>query len=176
MEHQYNIFEDALLKASKLISADYFNMEVANTSELIYRERVYCYELYHRLRQKLPNDFPFTLQGELDKKNHPIISQACGEIKPDFLVHMPGNMASNLVIVEVKSSKNVDKIGKDFKTLKCMTSLEDGYYKGISIIFGQNNEGAHDKAIRLYKKHCATVKEKIHLFIHELPKKPMRRM
>lgn len=176
MENEYQIFLNALLKATALIPPDYFNLQVATTEATIYRERVYCYELYHQLRRVLPIDFPFTLQGEIDKRNHPIISKVCGAIKPDFLVHTPGNMEnSNLVVAEVKSVRNVRKLRKDFKTLRCMTSLENGYFRGISILFGQNNDDAYDKAVRLYKKHCADATERIHLFFHKFPNNPIER-
>ncbi|MGA2315423.1 MAG: methionyl-tRNA formyltransferase-like protein [Thermodesulfobacteriota bacterium] len=176
MENEYEIFMGALLKATALIAPEFFDLQVASTDATIYRERVYCYELYHQLRQTLPIGFPFTLQGEIDKRNHPIISKACGAIKPDLLVHRPGDMEnSNLVVVEVKSVTNVSQLKKDFKTLRCMTSLENGYFRGISVLFGQNNDDPYNKAARLYKKHCADATERIHLFFHKLPRNPIER-
>lgn len=174
MENEYNIFLHALSKATTLIAPEFFNLEVASTDATIYRERVYCYELYHQLRQALPVGFPFTLQGEIDKQNHPIISRACGAIKPDLLVHKPGKMRNgNLVVIEVKSIMRVSKLEKDFKTLQCMISLKDGYFRGISLLFGINNEDAYNKATRLYKKHCGGATERIHLFFHKLPGNPI---
>ena len=176
MENEYKIFLDALLKATALIPPGFFNLQVTNNEATIYRERVYCYELYHQLRSALPIDFRFTLQGEIDKQNHPIISKECGAIKPDLLVHKPGDMEnSNLVVIEVKSITNVSRLRKDFKTLRCMTSLENGYFRGVSVLFGENNDDAYNKAARLYKENCEGATERIHLFFHKFPRNPIQR-
>jgi len=88
---------DWLLDASGRLSQEYFQLSVAG-EELQYRERVYCYELYHLWRCNWSNQFPFSLSGEVDKQNHPVIRR---KVKPDYLVHIPGQMA-NLLVMEVK--------------------------------------------------------------------------
>jgi hypothetical protein len=88
------------MKAIQNIDAHYFQLTVARNDELIYRERVYCYELYHQLRLLLGDDFPYKLDGELDKRGHAIISDGK---KPDFVIHVPGEMGQNLVVIEVKT-------------------------------------------------------------------------
>jgi hypothetical protein len=87
--------------ASSQISAPYFHLPVADMEDPADRERVYCYELYHHWRNHWYDNFPFSLNGELDKAKHPRIPN---REKPDFLVHVPGQMTnmSNLLIVEVK--------------------------------------------------------------------------
>lgn len=86
-----------LLDASENLSQEYFQLPVTG-EEPQYRERVYCYELYHLWRHNWPNQFLFSLSGEVDKQNHPIIRR---KAKPDYLVHIPGQM-TNLLVMEVK--------------------------------------------------------------------------
>jgi hypothetical protein len=71
----------------------------------MYRERVYCYELYHQLRRRLDREteFPYALNGEVDKRSHPVLRELELEKIPDFLVHDPGT-PENLVVMEVKPS------------------------------------------------------------------------
>jgi len=126
-----------LRKAIKNMDAHYFQLPVAGSDEPIYRERVYCYELYHQLRCALGDDFPYKLHGEVDKVGHPIIRKAK---KPDFIVHKPGNM-SNLVVIEVKPVTVKDRIQKlrdDFKTLKWFIDNAN-YYRAIMLIYGNVN-------------------------------------
>lgn len=75
---------------------------------------MYCYELYHHWRNQWSPRCRFTLSGEVDKTNHPLIG---GKSKPDFLVHVPGKM-DNLLVMEVKpANAKVSKMVKDLKTL-----------------------------------------------------------
>lgn len=87
-----------LLTASEEVPSEYFQLPVASSERPEYRERVYCYELYHRWRCQWRCDFPFSLGGEINKQGHPLIR---GDEQPDFLVHVPGQMC-NLLVVEVK--------------------------------------------------------------------------
>lgn len=114
MDEELNLVTEWLLSASSQIPADYFQLPVAGAEEPQYRERVYCYELYHRWRNHWIDDFPFSLGGEVDKRGHPLIR---GDSKPDFLVHVPGRMR-NLLVVEVKPA-NVElaRMADDLKKL-----------------------------------------------------------
>lgn len=94
-----------LLNASSVLRPIYFQLPVAGKEEPEYRERVYCYELYHLWRNEWSEDYPFSLGGEIDKTGHPLIRD---KYKPDFLVHIPGVM-KNLLVMEVKS-KNTDAL------------------------------------------------------------------
>jgi hypothetical protein len=87
-----------LVCASEQVAPEYLQLPVAGAEDPEYRERVYCYELYHRWRCHWLEGFPFLLSGEIDKQGHPLIR---GDAKPDFLVHIPGSM-SNLLVIEVK--------------------------------------------------------------------------
>lgn len=104
VDHELSLVTEWLLCASSQISVPYFQLPVAGAGDPQYRERVYCYELYHRWRCNWSDGFPFSLNGEVDKQRHPLIP---GNWKPDFLVHVPGQM-TNLLIVEVKPA-NADR-------------------------------------------------------------------
>lgn len=115
----------------------YFQLPVAGSEEPIFRERVYCYELYHQLRCALGDYFPYKLDGEVDKAGHPIIRQGK---KPDLIVHVPGKMNRNLVVIEVKPvTVRECELKKDLKKLRKF--LEAGYYRAIMLIYG---DGKYD--------------------------------
>jgi hypothetical protein len=126
-------------KAIECMDAHYFQLPIAGDDEPIYRERVYCYELYHQLRCLLGDKFSYKLNGEVDKSGHPIIRSAK---KPDFIIHQPSDMKHNLVVIEVKPVTVKDKINKlkeDFGTLKWF--LENAnYYRAIMLIYGNVND------------------------------------
>jgi len=137
-KQNFHQFLKCLMKAIQNIDTHYFQFPVAKSDELICRERVYCYELYHQLRYVLGDDFPYKLHGEVDKANHPIIRDAK---KPDFIVHKPGNM-SNLVANEVKPvtvKDRIEKLREDFKKLKWFISNAN-YYRAIMLIYGSVND------------------------------------
>lgn len=103
-----------LLSASAELAPEYFHLPVAGAEEAAFRERVYCYELYHRWRCHWQEGFQFSLNGEVDKRKHPLIP---GAWKPDFLVHVPGEM-TNLLVVEVKPrTADVKKMAEDLQKL-----------------------------------------------------------
>lgn len=125
MDRELRLVTDWLLCASSQIGAEYIQLPIAGSEELEYRERVYCYELYHRWRCHWPEGFPFSLSGEVDKARHPLIRNSP---KPDFLVHIPGRMV-NLLIVEVKP-QNADeaRMVDDLKKLtRFRRDLKDPY-------------------------------------------------
>lgn len=158
-QQNFEIFLDALLNATSEIQERYFRLPVTYRN-YIFRERAYCYELYHQLKQLLQDDFPYVLSGEINKAGHPLISTYCGQIIPDFLVHNPGYMGpdDNLVILEVKTIQraNFNNEGKDLlkdmNTIGCMTSIKNGYYKGIILIFGSNYGEKKSEIVKVYKK------------------------
>ena len=140
--HQLTEF---LQEATKRVPHEYFRVRL-DGGDPIYRERVYCYELYHRLRCLWPADTPFSLSGELDKAAHPILRELGADYaKPDLLIHQPGDMAGNDTIIEVKSS-NVQRAGirKDLKTL-ALFRTKVNYRRAIYLLFG-------DKALDAVKR------------------------
>lgn len=70
-----SIILDALVQATAKIAPPYFQLPVARLEAPLYRERVYCYELYHQLRLEVPAYLPYSLSGEVDKLGHPLFHQ-----------------------------------------------------------------------------------------------------
>ena len=131
----FNYFMRCLIKAGTKIDSHYFKLPVAGAEKPIFRERVYCYELYHQLRCILGDDFPYKLDGEVDKATHPILK---GAKKPDFIVHVPGTMDRNLAVIEVKSvDANSNEIKNDLEKLKGF--LDTAYNRAIMLIFGDDS-------------------------------------
>jgi hypothetical protein len=124
--------------ATALVPEGYFHLSI-DGGDPIYRERVYCYELYHQLRCLWPSECEYYLNGEIDKAAHPILKQ-CGadKIKPDFLIHKPGYMSGNYAIIEVKK-EDVDRAGikKDLQTLILFLNAV-GYERAIYLIYGHS--------------------------------------
>jgi hypothetical protein len=104
----------------------------------IYRERVYCYEIYHQMRKEWPDDCPYFLNGEVHKGGHPILGpRGFGNVMPDFLVHRPGpgGMAHNHAVIEVKGPDVGDEaLGTDLVKLN-MFVTQAGYERAIYLIY-----------------------------------------
>jgi len=142
MKDDFYYFMKRLTDAGAKMESHYFQLPVAGSEESIFRERVYCYELYHQLRNVLGNDFPYKLDGEVDKAGHPIIRKKLGAKKPDFIVHVPGTMRRNLVVIEVKPVNVKDEISKledDIETLKNFIK-EAQYHRAIMLIYGDGRQ------------------------------------
>lgn len=143
----YNPFEDftALLsEATTKINELYMRLPRDGNSA-VHRERVYCYELYHQLRVAWKvsplASCPLVLNGEVDKSGQSQFErEGLRRIKPDFLIHGPGNMDLNHTAIEVKSA-SYQKIGllKDLATLHYLSTMEKGYKRQILLVFGHVN-------------------------------------
>ena len=171
MESVFNDFLDHFKEAIKLIDEDYINISVYELPDKIYRERVYCYELYHQLRNLL-GDNEYILDGELDKKAHPIISSAIGGKIPDFVIHKRGNMDLNLVIVEVKSINNLEKkrsnLNTDLEKIKDFIEEAD-YQKGIMLIYSNGTDQLTEEIIKIYREKTRGFSNKLLLIWHPGP-------
>jgi hypothetical protein len=155
----FDRFIDCLKKAGAKIEQHYFQLPVAGKEEPIYRERVYCYELYHQLRNALGDDFPYKLDGEVDKKGHPVIRLTLGPKKPDFIVHKPGKMDRNLVVIEVKPITVKDRINELRKDLKTLQGFLDKakYYRAIMLIYSNGEQdlpGRIQSEVDNFSKKC----------------------
>ena len=136
-------FRALFSSATSAVGRDYFLLPVADTKGgeplVQYRERVYAYELYHRLRCIWPG-WPYSLGGEVDKQGHPHIrGPYLDSAKPDLLVHVPGRMDQNLVAVEIKAASSTverDAIETDLKKLAAFCA-EAKYEAGFLLVFGQ---------------------------------------
>ncbi len=125
--------------ATSLIAPEYFQLPVARAGH-VYRERVYCYELYHQLRN-VWGGCPYSFGGEVDKSGHPYFQDGpYAEAKPDLLVHRPGTMDGNLTVVEVKPASVSDDDGrKDLRKLTWFCK-KAGYYRGVFLVYGESGE------------------------------------
>jgi len=112
-----------------------------------YRERVYCYELYHQLRlldrTGLGRDAgapAYRLSGELDKAGLRSVTDD-GRHKPDFIWHIAGNPHGNAAVVEVKHVRGMRGMDKDLATLAKFLSVDDdrAYSLGVVLVFGTEN-------------------------------------
>jgi hypothetical protein len=164
-QRDFDIFFDLFLRATVNIGEHYFQLPVAEREDPVYRERVYCYELYHRVREQMPDDYPYRLDGELDKMGHPLIQNSVGGVKPDFLVHERGVMNKNLVIIEVKPINVVrDGIKKDMETL-CGFLAKAQYFRAIYLIYGDNGKPL-DGLLGIVKEYMTDIpKESLFYFV-----------
>jgi hypothetical protein len=127
-------------------------MSVAGRKKPVFRERVYCYELYHHLRVSLGDDFPYKLDGEVDKVNHPLLRSSLATKKPDFIVHVPGDMDRNLAVIEVKPrTTSISRLDADLRTLQGFLD-EANYHRAIMLIYG-DGEGSLRPSILQELRH-----------------------
>lgn len=121
-------------RATEAVDAGYVRLRI-DGGRPAYRERVYCYELYHQMRTVWPRECPYTLNGEVDKRAHPIMADlGLGQI-PDLLVHRPGSMAGNHAIIEVKHVRGtLDGLAKDLETLSAFR-LRGGYERAVLLVY-----------------------------------------
>jgi hypothetical protein len=156
-------FKRALL--ASIISIDHRHFQVGRyKAESAWRERAYCYELYHQLRLQLGDAFPYTLHGEIDKRGHNLITQFFDkDPNPDFVVHIPGGM-DNLAVIEVKptSQANTDKARYDLSKLQTFVESVE-YVHGIFLVFGPSGKPnvkiPHERISVLWHREVGQVPE-----------------
>jgi hypothetical protein len=166
VDNHWKQFKHALFAGIKNIGHRYFQIERYD-DEPAWRERVYCYELYHQLRCQLGDAFPYTLHGEIDKQGQRFIRQSLGEApNPDFVVHVPSRMR-NLAVIEVKSAAglNADSAKRDLRKLQVFTEQVQ-YRHGLFLIFGRgglpNLEMPNEKTSILWHKEVGQIPEIVH--------------
>lgn len=137
-----------ITKATAAIKRGYFHLPI-DSGDPVYRERVYCYELYHQMRSRWPAGCKYYLNGELDKAGHPLLKElGADNKKPDFLVHKPGDMSGNHAIIEVKKAgAEPDDIHKDIETLDRFVRNVD-YKRAIYLFFGHTADDGLTKRIQ----------------------------
>lgn len=164
-EEDSRAFLELLRRAIAAVGEEYFAIPVEPgvPMHVGYRERAYCYELYHQLRSSpefrdnagafVCGDVRYMLNGELTKTGHPRFRFGSA---PDLLIHEPGTMASNLVVIEVKRARavrNRRQVEKDLQTLKTFVRQGEGdgkYARGVYLIYGQE-----DDPIERLRRHVA---------------------
>lgn len=125
-------FLQSFHRAVKRVGPHFFGVITADSTQMFFRERVYCYELYHQLRLVLKN-FPLKIYGEVDKSGHPRRDE---KRAPDFIIHDPGNENHNLAIIEVKSTRTKRKrFLKDIAVVNKYVR-NYGYKHGILLLVG----------------------------------------
>lgn len=131
-----DIFSFLLKEATQNIGMQYFALPVAYGPP-IYRERVYCYELYHQLRMIWPSGCKHIINGEVDKAGHPRFERPNHRgFIPDLLVHVPGDMAGNYAVIEIKNCRaRKEGIEKDIETLEYFRK-QAKYSRAIYLIYG----------------------------------------
>lgn len=174
---EINQFHSILEAATSKITKSYFKTKILKNSKEIdvYRERVYCYELYHQMRVEWPFADKHDLQAEVDKCGSSLF---CGEIlknaKPDFLIHKAGNVDNNFIAMEVKSADASNRdIKSDLNKLSAMKSVAN-YRNAIYLIFGKT---AQEKASKIHKLiNEFLISESIEIWVHDYPNAAARRI
>ena len=143
MERHFERFVQCLIDAgSKMDKPEHFLLPEAGGRQVM-RERVYCHEFYRQLENALEfywPDFPYELHGDVDKRGHPEFRDELKDTKPDFIVHVPGRMDRNLVVIEVKTIKvEADELRKDIGKLKKFVE-EKEYYRAIMLIYSDGEQ------------------------------------
>lgn len=151
MDDDFDTFLSLLRRGCSDLGAEYFQMPQAD-SDSVYRERVYCYELYHRIRASW-GALGYTLGGEVDKNGHAFFRETpFANAKPDFLVHDPGSMNRNLAVVEVKSAtSDTASVIEDLEKLSWFCD-NAGYYGGIQVIYGSSWTSRRNQALAAWFK------------------------
>jgi hypothetical protein len=139
VEHEIQHLVELLSRAASQVTDEYFQLPVVD-ADAVYRERVYCYELYHQLRW-LWDAFPFSRGGEVDKAGHRHFRGGpYAKAKPDFLVHVPGAMDHNLAAVEVKpGTADTNDFRVDLQKLTWFCHRAQ-YFKGLLLVYGEAGE------------------------------------
>jgi len=130
------------VEATGRIEDIYFQLPVAGLEDPLFRERVYCYELYHQMRVRWPK-VVYRITGEVDKKGHPWVYHGPLDYsKPDFTIHVPGRMADNLLVIEVKAvykakavNPSDEQIVTDLRKLTGYRKTAD-YFAACYLIYG----------------------------------------
>lgn len=161
---------EIIRKATAGVGADYFRVAIGG-SEPIYRERVYCYELYHQMRCRWPKETRLLVQGELDKSGNQNFPPELGKV-PDFLIHTPASMKNNYAIIEVKpSSADPGNIDNDLKKLSLFQS-QVGYQYAIYLIYGDEAADFAEHVKEIAEKVQEFKLEPIELWLHEKSGEP----
>lgn len=170
-------FYGILKTATSKIAKNYFKTKIVqNNKEIeVYRERIYCYELYHQMRIEWPFSDNHDLQAEVDKCGSALFSGGIlKSVKPDFLIHKAGNIDSNFIAIEVKSAEASNRdIKSDLNKLSGMKSMAR-YRHAIYLVFGEAAEEKANKIHELINKFQIT--ENIEIWAHECPNAAAKRI
>ena len=169
-------FDELLGIATENITADFirFPIDGGDRELFTYRERVYCYELYHQLRIDW-DDYSdgYQVSGEVDKGGHPILRRrGIRSGIPDLLVHLPGldGMSFNYAVIEVKGPRVKDPgIKADLIKLDRFVRLAD-YQRAIFLVYA-SGRGRNDEWVQRVNRITgeAGIETPIEIWLHPEP-------
>ena len=140
---------DLIKTALPHVGSDYFNLKT-NYKQIV-RERVFCYEFYHQLRNRMTTPLELTLNGEIDKGGHPDFAPD-GWKNPDFVFHIPGTHEHNTLVIEVKGKLESKGIKKDFNTIT--TFIEKYQYTaGVFVLYNHSLEELKQSAGQVLRNY-----------------------
>lgn len=118
------------------------------------------------MRVRWPEDCLYSLGGEVDKAGHPLVrGNGLDGLKPDFLVHVPGDRGGNYAVVEVKPANgSPDRVAKDIETLNAFIKHAD-YERGLLLVYGAR----FDNLPRRVCNELQRAPEEIEIWIHTQP-------
>ena len=142
---------DLIKNALSQVGSDYFKLKTTFEPSGIVRERVFCYELYHQLRNRMTTILDLTLNGEIDKRGH-IDFAPKDQKNPDFVFHIPGTHEGNTLVIEVKGKLKSDAIENDLN--KIITFIERYDYKaGVFVLYNYSLERLKKRAGQVLRKY-----------------------
>lgn len=149
----------------------YFQLQI-DGGPAVYRERVYCYVLYHQWRKNWCHT-DYVINGEVDKSAHPIMEPLGSKgRKPDLLIHGPGDMNANCAIIEVKPCTADSRgIKKDLETLSFFRG-RGKYQRAIFLLYGFNACKVLNRTMDVVRRHSGL--HPIELWMHQHPDAPAK--
>jgi len=108
----------------------------------------------HKLAEYLQQEFlDWHVDVEYNRDKDQVKTLDGERVRPDIVVHIR-NTDSNLLVIEVKKSSNLENVDLDRKRLEKFTSLQGKYrYQvGLSVIFYVGNECQKAPVFEYYEK------------------------
>ena len=165
----------AVLKdaGTRMTDPHYFKTHYAGSDDLKYRERLYCYELYHQLRCLLGDDCGYRLDGEMDKAADPDFKNF--EKVPDFIAHFPGTHVANMAVIEVKKvTVATGGIKSDVqKLVNFVTTKKRRYHRAIMLVYGDGQTKLPPAILKGFDAGAAGHAASLMLLWHEGPGKAL---
>lgn len=145
-------FIDLLKKSIEKVDSVYFSSETPEETKQ-YNERVFCYELYHRMRQTFPRSSEWRIEAEIPKVigvsneettigGMTIVVDTENDSKkviPDMVIHKGQNKKEkgNYLVMEVKNS--IYKANIEWDLFKLMSYINQlSYEHGVYLQINRN--------------------------------------
>ena len=141
---------ELLIEGIKQVSRDYYSCEdISHKTQ--YAERVFCYELYHQLRNLMPNfAVDWRIDGEITKyltcfKDYglKLKDENKKKVIPDLVIHEGQHTTTNdHLVIEVKNSPN--KIEMTGDIVKLLNYVDEGKFNYSCGVYLQVNRSFDD--------------------------------